>query len=1085
MKTKAKFMKQLFSILLSLVMVVGMLPMTAYAVVSGEGWYINDENILVVEEKLTELPQYGYYEIIVLSTGELALSDSTVWKYEVTNEGAISGGTFQGEIFNYGTISGGTFQGAVENRNTISGGMFYSAVENIVMGKISGGEFRSTVENVGSISDGTFRGEVKNEYNGFINGGTFIHFITNNHIITGGTFQGMVTNNGYISGGRFENGVGNSNLGTIDGGEFTFTIGNQGVIVKAKLLTTAVSGNSPQSVIHKVNGEDKPLVYGNNILDELGNAKEGKVWYVGDECVESGKVPLAYTEYTLKAHSHDYIYTVNGNTLTETCANGCHHIAKATLTTPQESYTYTGECIMPAVLQFDENWQGSKGNGYTYLNNEDVGIATVTSNPAGKEISTTFEIKAANISSSTVTFNSSNSTYDGDEHKPSVSVSWNNKILKENTDYTLSWDKSGFINADTYTVTVTGKGNFEGIATKTFGIEPKEIGFSWGATQFMVYTGQLVLPEVSATGLASGDTCEVIVSLVETTEGAGIKPGQWTAKIVGLSNKNYKLPENSSVPFEVKYTIYANQSAPVVDGIAETIKGKNDGRISGLTTEMEYATEPTNFNSAYTKITDPNMLFAPGTYYVRYAAKDYYYFSPYTKVTIAEGRKLTVTLPSANEQIGYKIEADKLTFSYEDNVRITISSKDDYIRTERFAIYSNGIDVTDRFNFSTNTLTLTSVTDDVVIAIADRSFADITPPDAEIKIENNSWTSFLNNLTFGLFFKETQDITIVATDKGSGVKNIQYYLAERELELDEVRAVTDWVDYNGSFKINPDNKYIVYAKIVDNDGNVKYINSEGIVLDATAPIIKGVENGKTYYTTQKISVTDVSIETVTVNGTPVFDPSDFSIPGDTEAEFVISATDKAGNRTTVTVIMKPIKELAKATENLSHDNVTSDDAPALKDLVAKLDELIADPDTSDDDERETLEQHKVIAESLLKTIDDVANATNTENTEKVKDVTAENVTPEDKTNLEKAKADLEKALEDNKGNYTEEEKKTIEDHIKRIDNALAELNKPVDTNSPQTSDNSHLVFWIALFFISGGTVITLTVVEKKRKKSML
>ena len=137
--------------------------------------------------------------------------------------------------------------------------------------------------------------------------------------------------------------------------------------------------------------------------------------------------------------------------------------------------------------------------------------------------------------------------------------------------------------------------------------------------------------------------------------------------------------------------------------------------------------------------------------------------------------------------------------------------------------------------------------------------------------------------------------------------------------------------------------------------------------------------------------------------------------------------------------MKPIKELAKAAEDLTHDNVTSADAPALQELIAKLDELIADPDTSDDGERETLEQHKVIAESLLKTIEDAAKAADTENTEKVKDVTAENVTPENKADLENAKADLEKALEDNMGNYTEEEKQEIAEEIRRIENAIEAL----------------------------------------------
>ncbi len=47
--------------------------------------------------------------------------------------------------------------------------------------------------------------------------------------------------------------------------------------------------------------------------------------------------------------------------------------------------------------------------------------------------------------------------------------------------------------------------------------------------------------------------------------------------------------------------------------------------------------------------------------------------------------------------------------------------------------------------------------------------------------------------------------------------------------------------------------------------------------------------------------------------------------------------------------------------------------------------------------------------------------------------------------------------------------------------ALAELNKPADSTSPDTGDNSNMMLWIALLFISGGAVITLTVVDRKRK----
>ena len=277
-----------------------------------------------------------------------------------------------------------------------------------------------------------------------------------------------------------------------------------------------------------------------------------------------------------------------------------------------------------------------------------------------------------------------------------------------------------------------------------------------------------------------------------------------------------------------------------------------------------------------------------------------------------------------------------------------------------------------------------------------------------------------------------------------------------------------------------------------------------------------------------------------MNGNPAAE--NITLDGNKEATYIIVATDKAGNATTVTVTMKPIKELAKATEDLTHDHVTSADAPVLQELITKLDELIADPDTSDDGERETLEQHKVIAEALLKTIEDAAKAADTESTETVKDVTAENVTPGDKTDLEKAKDDLEKALEGNGGNYTEDEKKAIEDEIERIEDALevignveeveeridklpdtikkddeaaikaaddaynalsdyekslvdedakkkledakaalAALNKPAAPNSPQTGDNSNLWLWFALLFVSGAGVLSVALTNRKRK----
>lgn len=44
-----------------------------------------------------------------------------------------------------------------------------------------------------------------------------------------------------------------------------------------------------------------------------------------------------------------------------------------------------------------------------------------------------------------------------------------------------------------------------------------------------------------------------------------------------------------------------------------------------------------------------------------------------------------------------------------------------------------------------------------------------------------------------------------------------------------------------------------------------------------------------------------------------------------------------------------------------------------------------------------------------------------------------------------------------------------------------EPNKPADTKSPQTGDNSDMILWIALLFVSGGVLAGTTLYSRKRK----
>ena len=178
---------------------------------------------------------------------------------------------------------------------------------------------------------------------------------------------------------------------------------------------------------------------------------------------------------------------------------------------------------------------------------------------------------------------------------------------------------------------------------------------------------------------------------------------------------------------------------------------------------------------------------------------------------------------------------------------------------------------------------------------------DIAVPTGEIKIAENSWKSFFNTITFGLFFKDTQTVTVTAADNSGEAVKIEYLLSDKALTESELAGMT-FTAYSAPFSINPDNEYVIYVKLTDTSGNVAYINTNGIVLDATVPVISGIEAGKTYCAAQTVTITEKYISTVKVNGTEVSldENSQFAL-SPASGEQTIVVTDKAGNETRVTV----------------------------------------------------------------------------------------------------------------------------------------------------------------------------------------
>ena len=178
---------------------------------------------------------------------------------------------------------------------------------------------------------------------------------------------------------------------------------------------------------------------------------------------------------------------------------------------------------------------------------------------------------------------------------------------------------------------------------------------------------------------------------------------------------------------------------------------------------------------------------------------------------------------------------------------------------------------------------------------------DIAVPTGEIKIAENGWKSFLNTITFSLFFKDTQTVTVTAADNSGKAVKIEYLLSDKALTESELAGMT-FTAYSAPFSINPDNEYVIYVKLTDTSGNFAYINTNGIVLDATVPGISGIADGKTYCAAQIVTVDEKYIGTVKVNGTEVsLDKNGQFVLSPASGKQTIVVTDKAGNETRVTV----------------------------------------------------------------------------------------------------------------------------------------------------------------------------------------
>ena len=230
---------------------------------------------------------------------------------------------------------------------------------------------------------------------------------------------------------------------------------------------------------------------------------------------------------------------------------------------------------------------------------------------------------------------------------------------------------------------------------------------------------------------------------------------------------------------------------------------------------------------------------------------------------------------------------------------VTVGAKDGYelvpVADSQLQFHEDG---THETRFQIRRLSDGAMTDVYTLGIK----VDMTAPEGTVTVGSNAWSEFLNTITFGLFFKETQTVTITASDQVSDIQEIRFYLSDSALSLEQVKALGDqWSVYENAFSIEPDSKCVVYAMITDNAGHITYRSSDGLIVESTPPAILGVTDGGTYYGDQTITVTDAYLDSVTLDGETIeLTDNTFVLPAD-NAQHIIRATDQAGNECVCTI----------------------------------------------------------------------------------------------------------------------------------------------------------------------------------------
>lgn len=397
-------------------------------------------------------------------------------------------------------------------------------------------------------------------------------------------------------------------------------------------------------------------------------------------------------------------------------------------------------------------------------------------------------------------------------------------------DITVSREGGETVRKGGYVVTASqaedANPNYE-IAFKpgTFTIGKRELSVKWDATTEFTYDGKEHCPQADLGNVVGDDKLGAYV------DGGAVKAGKHTATITeltGVDKGNYKLPATGlTCEFSIKK---APKGAPVVQGVAETVSAKADGKITAVDATMEWRAKDSDEYQAVPEGATELSGLAASTYEVRYRADDNHEASAATKVTVAAGRKLAVTLPA--EQVGYTLTTDATELDWHGSATLAISIEDGY--------------------FADPSAYVVKVNEDAV-ALNDRGEFAVQDVEGDVKVTvegvrkheavNDTWISDSNThwheCTCGGKVDEAAhtftwvvDTPPTATEKGFGHK--QCVVCGYELDPEEIPAAAI-VGYSGEY----DGAYhTVNASALPEGATAEYSTDDGKTWSTAAPEIK-------------------------------------------------------------------------------------------------------------------------------------------------------------------------------------------------------------------------------------------------------